>query len=247
MLAMISWHDDTRFVPAPIRMAFQIAAICGVLLVVPADEVVFANILPLWADRLITAICWLWFINLFNFMDGIDGICGVEILHLSFGMLIIGSLTGFAKADLMSLTVIAGATIGFLWWNWHPAKIFLGDVGSVTLGFMLGWLLIQFAINGQFAAALLLPMYFLVDATFTLFKRIYAVKMFWQPHKDHYYQRAAAVFNSHSRVVIRISIANLVLLLASIISISHPVAAFVMGVLAVLGLMIHLSKIIKED
>jgi len=86
-------------------------------------------------------------------------------------------------------------------WNWHPAKIFMGDVGSVGFGYLLGWLLLVLAASGEWAAALILPMYFVADATITLMRRAFARQTLWQAHRDHFYQRAAtAAFGNHRTV-----------------------------------------------
>ena len=98
-------------------------------------------------------------------MDGIDGIAGVEAISIALGLTVLGLwFTSFG--DLAALaTALAGAALGFLFWNWHPAKIFLGDVGSQALGYLIGFLLLRVAAEGAWAAALILPLYFLVDAS----------------------------------------------------------------------------------
>ncbi|MCF6321672.1 MAG: glycosyltransferase family 4 protein [Rhizobiaceae bacterium] len=232
VLAMLSWRDDKQPLPIVIRLIAQLAAIGSALYLLPENKLIFMQILPLWADRLLVAICWLWFINLFNFMDGIDGISGVEIIQISAGIGVVVVFGAINSINLEVLTIITGATAGFLWWNWHKAKIFLGDVGAITIGYVLGWLLIQLAAEGQLAAALILPLYYLVDATFTLLKRMFTGQKFWHAHKQHAYQRASHIAGSHSVIVIRLIVLNVFLLTMALWSISQPFAAIIVALIA---------------
>ena len=96
---------------------------------------------------------------------------------------------------------MAGAAgLGFLVWNWHPARIFLGDVGSVPLGYLIGWLLLLAAAKGYWAPALILPLYYLADASLTLARRVLRRAAFWEAHREHFYQRALARDGNHAAV-----------------------------------------------
>jgi UDP-N-acetylmuramyl pentapeptide phosphotransferase/UDP-N-acetylglucosamine-1-phosphate transferase len=114
--------------------------------------------------------------------------------------------------------LLAAATLGFLVWNWAPAKLFLGDVGSVPLGYLLGWLLLDTAMNGEWAVALILPLYYLADATITLVKRAARGARLWQAHREHFYQRAVQGGASHSRVAAQVLACNAVLVVLAIIT-----------------------------
>lgn len=242
VLASVSWLDDKSFVSPPIRLLVQILAVSGTLFFLPHDQLVFNGVFPVWLDRGITALCWLWFINLFNFMDGIDGISGVETLSICAGIATIGAIVGLPVATLGVATVIGGAAIGFLWWNWYPAKIFMGDVGSITLGFVLGWFLIQLAFHGAIIIALILPLYYLTDATLTLLRRIIHREKIWLPHKTHYYQRAAQNLQNHAKIVFAIAFANFVLLVAGLISIDKSYIGLTLALVVVGALMFHLRN-----
>ena len=99
--------------------------------------------LPTWVDLKFTGLIWLWFINLFNFMDGIDGITAIQMISLGFGLSLL-SVFGFVNQSVYSPSIfIVASAFGFLIWNWAPAKIFMGDVGSIPLGYLVGWLLIS--------------------------------------------------------------------------------------------------------
>ncbi|MCF6198415.1 MAG: glycosyltransferase family 4 protein [Hyphomicrobiaceae bacterium] len=232
-LALMSWVDDRQLVDPLLRFGVQIAAIVLVLATLPGERAVFWDGWPLWLDRFLTGLCWLWFVNLFNFMDGIDGIAGVEMLFVALGLVLVGLKIGTPFAELHILIVLAGASLGFLWWNWSPAHIFLGDVGAVPIGFLLGWFLIELAMRGHLLAALLLPAYFVADATVILLKRLARGEKVWKAHKTHYYQRAAARLGSHEEITKRIVVANIGLAAAALWSLKFPLTGAVGGGLVV--------------
>jgi UDP-N-acetylmuramyl pentapeptide phosphotransferase/UDP-N-acetylglucosamine-1-phosphate transferase len=173
----------------------------------------FQGLLPLWLDATIAAIGWIWFVNLFNFMDGIDGISSVEAIGIGSGIALIGFLTMEAQTAMpWHGLVIAAAAAGFLVWNWHPARIFLGDIGSIPLGYLLGWLLLSLAAAGDLQAAIILPLYYLVDATLTLLRRLQQGEKIWQAHREHYYQKAVQNGRSHSQVSRAVGVTNIALI-----------------------------------
>ncbi|MHA1546822.1 MAG: MraY family glycosyltransferase, partial [Alphaproteobacteria bacterium] len=199
-LALVSWRDDLGGLGIGVRLGSQIGAIVLVFSLAPEPGGLFAGVLPPVLDLVATGLAWLWFINLYNFMDGIDAITGTQTASIGAGLVALAGvgLASFALGQLGAALI--GVSLGFLVWNWPPARIFLGDVGSVPLGFLVGWLLIQLAGEGAWAAAVILPLYYLGDATLTLVRRIMAKKPFWRAHREHFYQRAAAA-SGHVRVV----------------------------------------------
>ena len=210
-LAAISWIDDLRSLGALPRLAMQlVTALAGVMLL-PGP--VFQGLLPAWLDAGLAAIGWIWFVNLFNFMDGIDGITGIEAASIGVGILVIGlvSAAGLAPLHLHAL-VVAAAAAGFLVWNWSPARIFLGDIGSVPMGYLLGWLLLVLAATGHWAAALILPLYYLTDATLTLLRRLARGEKVWQAHREHFYQQAVQNGRGHGQVSLAVGLVNLALI-----------------------------------
>ena len=107
---------------------------------------------------------------------------------------------------------VTGAAIGFLVWNWSPARVFLGDVGSVPLGYVLGFLLLGLTVRGDWRIALILPLYFLADATITLTRRLLRGERVWQAHREHFYQQAVRRGLGHAAVVERVIAADLMLI-----------------------------------
>jgi UDP-N-acetylmuramyl pentapeptide phosphotransferase/UDP-N-acetylglucosamine-1-phosphate transferase len=208
-LAAVGWWDDLKGLAPWPRLAAQAVAVgFGLWHLAP----VTGGVLPPILDYALAGVAWLWFINLFNFMDGIDGIAGVESLSIALGLTVIARWFG-GFGDLPALAVaLAGASLGFLFWNWHPAKLFLGDVGSQALGFLIGFLLLRTAGQGAWAAALILPLFFLVDATWTLARRQAAGENIFAAHAQHIYQRALGAGMSHDQVARALLIANIALI-----------------------------------
>jgi len=205
LLAAVSWLDDLRSLSPMVRLLAQAAAVALGIFVLPGPRYLF----------FFTAIglVWIWWINLFNFMDGIDGLAGSEAAAIGAGLLLFASIGAGADPALRTLAaVVTGAAIGFLVWNWSPAWIFFGDVGSVPLGYVLGFLLLDLAVRGFWKIALILPLYFLADATITLARRLLRGERVWEAHREHFYQQAVRRGLGHAAVVERVIAADLVLI-----------------------------------
>jgi len=221
VLAGVSWIDDLRDLGALPRLAAQFAAAIAGVLVLPG--LVFQGLFPPWLDATLAVIGWVWFVNLFNFMDGIDGISGVEAIAIAAGIGLAGGLLSLLPPGMTAQALaVAAATAGFLAWNWHPAKIFLGDIGSVGLGYLLAWLLLALAATGEWEAALILPLYYLADATITLLRRLARKEKVWQAHREHYYQRAVQSGRSHARVSTVVAATNAALVVLALAAAATP-------------------------
>ena len=217
-LAAVSWVDDLRGLNVFIRLAVHGLLAGAALIALPAPGPYFGTLLPPVVDLTAAWLLWVWFINLFNFMDGIDGISGVETASIGIGVaLVVFAIDLDSSRALYGLT-IAAAALGFLWWNWHPAKIFLGDVGSVPLGFLLGWLLLDLSARGHWMAALIIPLYYLVDATLTLIRRAVRGEQVWQAHRQHFYQMGVHNGLSHSAVAVSVGLVNLFLVALAVLT-----------------------------
>jgi len=213
LLAAISWIDDLRGLSPAMRLLTQLGTVgLGMIALMPAGPV-FQGWLPAGLDALAAGLLWLWFINLFNFMDGIDGLAGSEAAAIAIGLVLFAGVGAGSDPGLAALAVtIVAAALGFLVWNWAPARIFLGDVGSVPLGYLLAFLLLDVAARGRWKIALILPLYFLADATLTLVRRLARREPVWQAHRQHFYQRAVQRGLGHAAVVRRVIAADLVLI-----------------------------------
>ncbi|HWK44278.1 MAG TPA: glycosyltransferase family 4 protein [Stellaceae bacterium] len=241
-LAVVSWRDDLASLPVGVRLAAQAVAIAAGLFFLPGIGGVFQGMLPPWLDILATGLLWAWFVNLFNFMDGIDGITGAEAVALGLGIALVAVIVADPNDGRAPLGVaLAAAALGFLVWNWHPAKLFLGDVGSVPLGFLIGWLLLGLAGRGYWAAALILPLYYLADASLTLVRRLLTGERVWRPHRQHFYQRAVQRGLSHGAVTGLIILANLGLIVLAAAAVWwHALEWPAIGLAVILvGLLLH--------
>ena len=217
-LSVLSWIDDLKGLSPALRLVAHLSAAGLAIKFAPFQGLIFQGYLGAPADMVFTAIIWAWFINLFNFMDGIDGISGVQSSTICAGVIVIGYLVPGLNVYAPYAAILLGASLGFLVWNWPPAKIFLGDVGSAPIGFLLGWILLSLASAGQWAAALILPGYYLADATITLVRRAVHGERVWRAHREHFYQKAVASGLSHGWVTGAVMISGI--LLAGIAAVS---------------------------
>ena len=193
-LAAMSQIDDRRGLPARVRFAFHFAAVAAVVVVYPAAA-------PWWALAVL-AVLMIWLVNLYNFMDGSDGLAGGMALFGFGGYALAALSAGPAAVDLALVSAAAaGAAAGFLFFNFHPARVFLGDAGSIPLGFLagalgyMGWRMGVWPI--WLPAMFFSP--FIADASVTLARRLARGERFWQAHREHYYQRMVRSGIGHAR------------------------------------------------
>jgi UDP-N-acetylmuramyl pentapeptide phosphotransferase/UDP-N-acetylglucosamine-1-phosphate transferase len=192
--------------------------------------------LPLWAERGLVLLAGLWFVNLVNFMDGLDLMTTAEAVPVSAAIVLLGWLGDVPAPATIVAAALCGALLGFVPFNRPVAKIFLGDVGSLPIGLLLGWCLLQLAWQQQFAAAVLLPLYYLADATVTLCRRVVRREPFWAAHRSHYYQRATDNGFTVRRVVGEVFALNLVLAGLAIGSVTTSSPAIALLLLAAGGI-----------
>ncbi len=186
------------------------------------DNLRILPILPWWIERLALFVGGLWFVNLVNFMDGIDWMTVAEVVPITAALAAIG-LSGHLPQQAVAVSLaLCGAMIGFAYFNRPVAKLFLGDVGSLPVGLLLGWLLMALAGSGGRAAAILLPLYYLADSTITLFRRLVNGEKVWQAHRSHYYQRAIDRGFTVTGVVAHVFVVNLILAALALATLTLP-------------------------
>ncbi|AGK46059.1 glycosyl transferase 4 family protein [Burkholderia thailandensis MSMB121] len=196
-LAALSQLDDRRGLPARVRFAAHLAAVVALLFAYPAAA-------PWWLLAGVGFVM-VWLTNLYNFMDGADGLAGGMALF-GFGAYAVAALIGTpGSADLaVAGAAIAGAAFGFLLLNFHPARLFLGDAGSIPLGFLAGaigfWGWRDAVWPIWFPAMVFAP--FIADASVTLLRRLLRGEKFWQAHREHYYQRMVRSGIGHGRTAV---------------------------------------------
>jgi UDP-N-acetylmuramyl pentapeptide phosphotransferase/UDP-N-acetylglucosamine-1-phosphate transferase len=232
-IAIIGAVDDINPLGTLPRLAAQAVAITILVSLLPAERQVIP-LLPWWLERIGLVLAGVWFVNLVNFMDGVDWMTVAEVTPVTGGFALIACFAAVGPLETVVALALLGATIGFAPFNRPVAKLFLGDVGSLPLGLLLFWTLLQLAHRGFLAAALILPLYYLADATLTLVNRLANGERVTQAHRDHFYQRATTRGISVLQVVRRVFVVNLVLAalaLATVIWPSHivDVSAFALG------------------
>lgn len=213
LIAVIGFIDDHGHIAARWRLLGHFgAAAWGVFwLGGVAPLSIFGVELKLqWLLMLFGVFYLVWLLNLYNFMDGIDGIASVEAITVCLGTCSIYWLTGHTELIAPSL-VIALAVLGFLFWNFPPARIFMGDAGSGFVGFILGLL----SLVAAWVAPDLLWVWiillgvFIVDATFTLGRRIFRGDKVYEAHRSHAYQFASRRAGKHLTVTIGVCLINI--------------------------------------
>ena len=243
LLLAVSWADDKSHIHPAFRLALHLMAAGLGCLALGENVLLFGGFVPVWLDRVVMLLGWGWFMNLYNFMDGIDGITGTQTICCALSAGLILSTTPLPDAPfLLALcALLAGACLGFLMLNWHKAKIFLGDVGSVPLGFLVGFLLLKIATMGTayLLPALLIPLYYLADSGITMTKRLLRREKIWQAHREHFYQRAALGEKSPVPVVLWIVAANVGFGASAFLALND---AWLGGILGVTILVLLLAK-----
>jgi UDP-N-acetylmuramyl pentapeptide phosphotransferase/UDP-N-acetylglucosamine-1-phosphate transferase len=245
-LALVGVTDDLRPLDAIPRLLLQTLAVAAVSATLPV-EMRFVPVVPWWLDRALLLIGGVWLVNVVNFMDGIDWMTVAEIVPATAALGLFGLMGVLPpEAGLVALA-LCGAMIGFAPFNRPVAQIFLGDVGSLPIGLLLGWLLALLAGGGHFTAAALLPLYYLADATITLMRRLVNGEVVTQAHRSHFYQRALDVGFSVNQVVARVFALNVALGLLALLAVPSgsallDAAAFVIGLVLVALLLVDLSR-----
>lgn len=210
LMGLVGAVDDIQTMAVASRLAGQ-AVLVGIVLATLPPDYRMIDVLPWWFERAIFLVAGVWFVNLVNFMDGLDWMSVSEVVPVAAALALIGLAGGLPNYAIVTATALCGAMIGFAPFNRPVAKLFLGDVGSLPIGLLLGWLLALLATRGYLAAAILLPLYYLADATITVFRRIGRGERFWDSHRSHFYQRATDCGFTVREIVTRVFAVNLAL------------------------------------
>ena len=221
LTALVGAIDDMRSMPVVPRLLLQTLAVALVLVALPTELRVIPQ-LPWWLERAGLLVAGLWFVNLVNFMDGIDWMTVAEVVPITVGLVLLGTLGALPLHGLIVALALLGATLGFAPFNRPVAKLFLGDVGSLPIGLLIGWLLVLLAGSGHLVAALILPLYYLADATITLLRRLGNGEPVWQAHRTHFYQRATDHGLTVPQIVTRVFGANMLLVTLAAVTVLLP-------------------------
>jgi UDP-N-acetylmuramyl pentapeptide phosphotransferase/UDP-N-acetylglucosamine-1-phosphate transferase len=189
-LVVVSFIDDRRGLSTGLRFAMHFVA---------AGALVALSGLP-WPLAVPAAVLTVWLTNLYNFMDGSDGLAGGMALFGFGACALAAACAGQPDLALVS-AALAGSAAGFLLFNLYPARVFMGDAGSVPLGFLAAALGLQGALSGAWPAWFVPVVFapFIVDASVTLARRVLRGERFWQAHREHFYQRLVRSGLGHAR------------------------------------------------
>ncbi len=248
LIALLGLVDDLKQLHIRWRLPLQFVAALWVVLWLPAVPAIDLGLFEIgnpWILGILAVLALVWLLNLFNFMDGIDGIAVSELAFVSLLSLFIVMSSGDDVMALLSATLFASGA-GFLLWNWPPAKIFMGDVGSGFIGFSLGVMALFSMQHGSMTVwtwVLMLGI-FIVDATFTLLRRYRRNERWYEGHASHAYQNAARRYKSHGKVTITVILINCVWLAPlAWLSVKRPDLGVYLAILGIAPLIVLAIKL----
>jgi len=236
-LAAVGAWDDIRPLPASVRLVLQAACVGFVLFRAAPELRLFPELMPLAVERGLALLAGVWFVNLVNFMDGLDWVTVTGIMPLAGALALAGSFGVIDPVTGWLAAALCGGLAGFAPFNRPVAKLFLGDVGSLPVGLLTAYLLYRLAGAGHLAAAVILPLYHLADATITLLRRLARGEKVWEAHRSHFYQQATTNGFSVPAVVGRIALLNLALVALAGLAIKLPDLPYQLAFLAVAALL----------
>ncbi len=216
LLAVIGAVDDIITMRALPRLFVQFIAVGAVVSLLPAE--LRLTPFPMILERAALTVLGVWAVNLTNFMDGIDWITVAEVVPVTAGLALFGIIGALPPSAFVVALALFGAMLGFAPFNRPVARLFLGDVGSLPIGLLLFWLLVMLAGRGYVIAALLLPLYYLADATITLVRRASRGENVFEAHRSHFYQHATKAGWPVIGVIARVFTVNLVLVALALLS-----------------------------
>lgn len=251
LIAALGAADDVRSIEVGPRLFVQAVAVAIVIYALPHDLRVLP-FLPWGIERILLGLGGLWFINLVNFMDGLDWMTVAEMVPMTVTLALLGVVGSVPPHGALVAFALCGALIGFAYFNRPVARLFLGDVGSLPIGLLVGWLLLLLASGGHLAAAIVLPLYYLADATVTLIRRLARGEPVWQAHRTHFYQLATDRGFTVTEVVARVFAVNIGLCALAALSVFVPgrpseIAALLGGAILVSLLLLAFARGRKRD
>ncbi len=235
LVALIGFIDDHQHIAARWRLLAHFIAAIWVLYWLrglPSLSVIGVPLDVMWLNNILALLYLVWLLNLYNFMDGINGLASIEAITVCLGAIVLYWVVEISDVWVIP-ALLSIAVLGFLFWNFPRAKIFMGDVGSGFIGIVLGILSIQAAwvASELFWSWIILLGAFIIDATVTLIRRIVRGEKYFEAHRSHAYQYAARKFTSHTKVTLAFAIINLVWLLPIAILVGMKIVDGFLGVI----------------
>lgn len=254
VLTVVFFLDDLFDISIAIRLVTQaIVAITtsfALLKYGSLSAVILGDILITYhkyIDFFVYTIFLVGFINYFNFMDGIDGMSSVEMTSILVSTMVILLVSATESSIIFVIILFMAASVGFMWNNWSPAKVFLGDSGSIPIGYILALLMLIFAIKGLWLQMIIISAYYLVEPTIVICKLAIQKKKFWLPHNEYFFHKVAKAGVKHSSIVMQVLKCNAALLLLAVFSIYYseipPIVYLTLSFLFVMALLFHFNNI----
>lgn len=232
LIALISWLDDLYSIPAAVRFFCHGVAALFVIFGLGIIDNIYLPVIGNFQIGNFVYVLWflwiVWLINAYNFMDGIDGIAGIQAISAAFGWAFLGYLQGIEEAAFFG-TLLAFSCVGFLIYNWQPAKIFMGDVGSAFLGFTFAVFPLfpagkSNADSGTFLlVSVLFVWLFVFDSVRTFFVRLFEGEAVWKAHRRHIYQKLVIEGFSHRFVTVLYGVLSFIISILTILRLYYGV------------------------
>ena len=248
LLGMISFIDDIKNLSTKIRLFLQlfIVSLSLIIYIEPitmnlfSAPVSYEKYIPLIICFLLVfiLISWMWIINLYNFMDGIDGLTALQVCTVAICTNFL-SILGYINEEYQYFSLILFSVyLAFYQFNQSPAKIFLGDVGSIPSGYLVGFIMISCLLtNGILLPIVIVNMYYILDSSITLLIRFYKRDNVLEAHSDHFYQKMIRKGYQHSYVIKWIFALNSILLILSLLSMKLPIISSIFSILLTTALL----------
>ena len=217
-LTLLGAIDDAYMLPVWTRLTGQFLAALVLVGTLPEELRLLPDLMPAGVEDVLLVLAIMWYVNAVNFLDGLDWMTVAQVVPMTLGVIVLHVLGAVPGTVALLALALLGATLGFAVFNKHPASIFLGDAGSLPIGLLLAFMLI-FVAKANLAAALLLSLYTLADATLTLFRRLLAGERIYAAHRTHFYQRAVAQGLRVPQVTARVFLLGLLLASLAVVTV----------------------------
>lgn len=252
LVALVGFFDDHRSVEVHWRLLVHAVGVIWAVIWLggaPAVEIGGRSLELGVAGDIVAVIGVMWLLNLYNFMDGTDGIAGIEAVTVGAVAALLYLRHANAGFEWMPPALLAAAALGFLWWNWPPSRIFMGDGGSGFVGLMFGLMAVRSAqISPRLIWVwLILLGVFITDATLTLMRRVWQGHKPQEAHSDHTYQRAARAAKAHQPVALGTGAINLLWLAPVAAAVNEGWVSPVLGLAAAYAPLIWIVIRVGDD
>ena len=236
MATFFGFIDDINNIRARTKLIIQILLSSWVVYCLYSDTLLLLNWMPIFITIPACLFFMVWAINAYNFMDGVDGMAAFGAVFASLTLALVLFITDNFVELIPIFILIAAMVGGFIIFNWPPASIFMGDAGSIFLGYIFGSLLLFTTLNGHLSIWIWLTVfgYFFADTTVTQILRVILVKKWYLPHRSHAYQNLARITDSHLKITSGIALYNIIWILPlSVLSALKPEMEAIFAILAI--------------